>query len=292
MKTKRHLMNRKTGKFFLCLSSLAFFLLLAMGSFAQTGGAAINATNADPDPSAMLDVSSSSKGILIPRMTASQKNSISNPANGLLIYQTDDMVGFWYYNGTLWVQAIGPAGATGPAGANGINGAPGATGPAGPTGPSGADGTNGTNGAPGATGPAGITGATGPAGITGATGPAGTASGGDFQFHQVLFLSASADATSPAYNQWTVPAGYVWKIEMIGTGSGSGSAAVLYLYLNGNIGYEYRGGYYSSSYLGPRTRYSNGTGIMWLPENTVIGTVGNSSTDFRWLSVTEYKILP
>jgi hypothetical protein len=51
--------------------------------------------------SAMLDVSSSSKGILIPRMTTGERNSISSPVKGLLIYcTTDDR--FYFYNGTAW----------------------------------------------------------------------------------------------------------------------------------------------------------------------------------------------
>ncbi len=66
----------------------------------------INQTGLDPDNSAMLDVSATNKGILVPRMTKTQKFLISNPANGLLIYQTDDTVGFWYYEKTQWVPLM------------------------------------------------------------------------------------------------------------------------------------------------------------------------------------------
>ncbi|RYF84574.1 MAG: hypothetical protein EON98_08835 [Chitinophagaceae bacterium] len=52
-----------------------------------------------PDPSAVLDVSSTSKGLLIPRMTLSQRDAIGSPANGLLIYQTDGKPGFYFYLG-------------------------------------------------------------------------------------------------------------------------------------------------------------------------------------------------
>jgi hypothetical protein len=38
----------------------------------------------------MLDVKSTTKGMLVPRMTAAQRDAISNPANGLLIYCTDN----------------------------------------------------------------------------------------------------------------------------------------------------------------------------------------------------------
>ena len=50
----------------------------------------------------MLDVNSVNGGMLIPRMTKVQKLGIVTPANGLTIYQTDDTIGFWYYNQTAW----------------------------------------------------------------------------------------------------------------------------------------------------------------------------------------------
>ena len=50
----------------------------------------INTSNSEPDPSAMLDVKSNMKGMLVPRMTAAERNAISNPANGLLIFCTDN----------------------------------------------------------------------------------------------------------------------------------------------------------------------------------------------------------
>ncbi len=67
---------------------------------AQVG---INSTNANPDNSAMLDVSSTDKGVLIPRMTTAQRNLINTPANGLMIYNATDSV-FNYYNGTAWTD--------------------------------------------------------------------------------------------------------------------------------------------------------------------------------------------
>jgi uncharacterized protein (TIGR02145 family) len=41
-----------------------------------------------PDPSAMLDIQSTSKGLLPPRMTTAERNAISNPATGLLVFNT------------------------------------------------------------------------------------------------------------------------------------------------------------------------------------------------------------
>jgi hypothetical protein len=63
-------------------------------------GVAINSDNSAPDPSAMLDVKSTTGGILLPRMTFAQRNAIANPASGLTIYQTDNLPGFYYNAGT------------------------------------------------------------------------------------------------------------------------------------------------------------------------------------------------
>lgn len=62
-----------------------------------------------PDKSAALDISSTDKGILIPRMTEAQRVLISgtgggNPATGLLVYQTDGVSGFYFYNGAAWIS--------------------------------------------------------------------------------------------------------------------------------------------------------------------------------------------
>jgi hypothetical protein len=55
-----------------------------------------------PSASALLDVSSTTKGILIPRMTTAQRNAIASPASGLLLYQTDNTPGFYFYSGIAW----------------------------------------------------------------------------------------------------------------------------------------------------------------------------------------------
>lgn len=66
----------------------------------------INETGATPNGSAMLDVSASNKGLLIPRLSRAQKFLIPSPANGLMVYQTDDTVGFWYYEQNKWVPIM------------------------------------------------------------------------------------------------------------------------------------------------------------------------------------------
>ncbi|HOK37996.1 MAG TPA: hypothetical protein PLC87_04930 [Bacteroidales bacterium] len=65
-------------------------------------GVAINTTEANPHPSAILDVTSTNSGVLIPRMTQAQRNAISTPADGLLIFQTDNTSGFYYYENGSW----------------------------------------------------------------------------------------------------------------------------------------------------------------------------------------------
>ena len=81
----------------------AVVLLLGIQSYAQTG-VAINATGTDAAISAMLDVSSTDKGMLVPRMTSVQRSDIASPAIGLLVFQTDAPEGFYYYNAASeWV---------------------------------------------------------------------------------------------------------------------------------------------------------------------------------------------
>ena len=57
-----------------------------------------------PDFSAALHINDTTKGMLIPRMTIIQRENIQNPAEGLVVYQTDSNKGFWYWNGALWIQ--------------------------------------------------------------------------------------------------------------------------------------------------------------------------------------------
>jgi len=55
------------------------------------------------NPSAMLDVKSLTKGMLVPRLTTVQRESISSPATGLLVFDTDEL-SFYFYNGALWTN--------------------------------------------------------------------------------------------------------------------------------------------------------------------------------------------
>lgn len=80
--------------------------------FSQTTRAQVGIGTITPDPSAQLDVSSTDKGMLVPRMNLSERNAIADPATGLLIFQTDNTPGFYYYNGSGWVPLISPVGET------------------------------------------------------------------------------------------------------------------------------------------------------------------------------------
>ncbi len=76
---------------------LLFFFLTNI-AFSQVG---IGTTT--PAATSLLDVTSTTKGFLVPRMTTTQKDAISSPATGLLIYQTDGTAGFYYYTGSAWI---------------------------------------------------------------------------------------------------------------------------------------------------------------------------------------------
>jgi len=59
---------------------------------------AINEDGEAPDPSAILDISANDKGFLAPRMTTTQRNSISSPATGLIVFDTEDEL-YYHYTG-------------------------------------------------------------------------------------------------------------------------------------------------------------------------------------------------
>ncbi len=83
------------------------YLLIVLFAFMQSNlfaqNVAINTTGAAPNTSAMLDVSSTTSGILIPRMTSTEKTGIVSPATGLLVYDTTTST-FWYFDGAIWVE--------------------------------------------------------------------------------------------------------------------------------------------------------------------------------------------
>lgn len=86
------------------ISRLVLLLLVGIcfgpKATAQIGNVGIGTTN--PDNSALLDLSSESKGLLLPRMTLQQRMNILSPANGLIVYQTDFLSGIYIFNGEKW----------------------------------------------------------------------------------------------------------------------------------------------------------------------------------------------
>ena len=77
------------------------FLFITTISFSQVG---IGTTT--PDASSVLDITATDAGLLVPRMTLTNRNNISAPATGLMIYQTDNTSGFYFYDGSAW-SALG-----------------------------------------------------------------------------------------------------------------------------------------------------------------------------------------
>ena len=72
---------------------------LFLSFIASSQGVVISASSGTPDPSSMLDVQSTTRGILVPRMTQAQRNGIALPQTGLLIFQSDNVAGFYYNSG-------------------------------------------------------------------------------------------------------------------------------------------------------------------------------------------------
>jgi hypothetical protein len=79
---------------------LLTILISGLSTTAQVG---ISATNTPPNASAMLDVSSTSKGLLPPRMSTAQRNAIASPADGLLVFDTNTQ-SYWYRRVSIWTE--------------------------------------------------------------------------------------------------------------------------------------------------------------------------------------------
>ncbi len=99
---------------------LKILLILVLIAWTQSAlcQVGINTSGSGPDSSAMLDVSSEVKGMLLPRMTALQMLAIPNPALGLIVFNTsltgtypdNYSPGFYFFNGTTWKPLNGKSG--------------------------------------------------------------------------------------------------------------------------------------------------------------------------------------
>ncbi len=91
----------KKSLFFLSVSALC---AASWNVSAQSVG--ISNDGSVPHPSAMLDVRSDSKGILVPRMATNKRTGITSPAEGLMVYDTDTK-SFWYFKSGIWMEIGG-----------------------------------------------------------------------------------------------------------------------------------------------------------------------------------------
>lgn len=78
------------------------FLLLLSCTIAIYAQKNVGIGTTAPDNSAILDIQSNEKGLLMPRMTLEQRDLITNPAEGLLLYQTNGEAGFYYFTQNVW----------------------------------------------------------------------------------------------------------------------------------------------------------------------------------------------
>ncbi len=94
-------------KIFMIKQKLFLVVIIMIISNSLAAQVAINTDGNSADGSAMLEVKSTNKGLLPPRMTEAQTDGISSPAAGLLIFQTDETTGYYYYTGTDWIGLLG-----------------------------------------------------------------------------------------------------------------------------------------------------------------------------------------
>jgi hypothetical protein len=87
------------------MKKLSFCLFLLIAEIFAYGQVAINNTGTPPAPSAILDVSSTSKGVLISRMTSAQRKAIASPEDGLLVFDTDKQT-IYFYDGIQWLPML------------------------------------------------------------------------------------------------------------------------------------------------------------------------------------------
>ncbi|SFD78906.1 hypothetical protein SAMN05518672_103223 [Chitinophaga sp. CF118] len=83
---------------------LVVFIAVSTVTFAQTVIVTDDAAYTTGAASSVLDVKSTTKGFLAPRMTQAQRIAVTSPAEGLLVYQTDNTKGFYYYTNSAWIS--------------------------------------------------------------------------------------------------------------------------------------------------------------------------------------------
>jgi hypothetical protein len=97
-----------------------FFLIVILGVVKNGSAQSVGIGTNNPNASAQLDISSTSKGLLIPRMTTAQMNAIASPAPGLMVFNLTDSV-FYVRKNSGWTKLIAPTAAGGGWTASGNN---------------------------------------------------------------------------------------------------------------------------------------------------------------------------
>lgn len=90
----------------LIIFSTVLFLMKSTDCKAQS--VAINNDGSPPDPSALLDIKSSTHGLLVPRMSSAERLAIATPGIGLLVFDTDTN-SFWYNAVAGWTEITSAA---------------------------------------------------------------------------------------------------------------------------------------------------------------------------------------
>ncbi len=93
---------------------VVFLAIFAAALSSARAQANVGIGTTSPNASALLDLTSTTKGVLVPRMTHAQMNLIASPATGLIVYCTDYLSSsspstFYYYNGSAWVPFLSTA---------------------------------------------------------------------------------------------------------------------------------------------------------------------------------------
>lgn len=85
--------------------AFAYVIILLLTGPAAVAQVGIGTTTVNA--SAILELSSTARGFLPPRLTQAERNAIATPATGLLVFQTDNTPGLYYYTGAAWVPVAG-----------------------------------------------------------------------------------------------------------------------------------------------------------------------------------------
>ncbi|SOE23090.1 hypothetical protein SAMN06298216_3480 [Spirosomataceae bacterium TFI 002] len=101
----RTLNTIKYLRLILILTSVSASTVFGQTKKESEGGVGIGTTQ--PDQSAILDLSSKSKGLLLPRMTLTERANILSPAQGLMVFQTNMLSGLYVYNSNKWSLVSG-----------------------------------------------------------------------------------------------------------------------------------------------------------------------------------------